>query len=200
MKIHFSGLKRLYTWTLQWADHSRAPWVLFIVSFAEASLFLIPPDVILVPMTLARPRMWLRFATITVGGSVLGGIFGYYIGIGLWESLGTRIVELYHLQDSVTVIRVQFDAHAFLTIFGAAFTPIPYKVITIASGLFRVSFITFLIASIVGRSLRFFLIAGLVGVFGERMKQFIDDYFEMLSLVLLALLVGGFIMLRLFIQ
>ncbi len=197
MKIHFTGLRRLYAWTLKWAGHRHAAWALFIISFAESSMFLVPPDVLLIPMVLSKPRSWLRYAAITMGGSVLGGVFGYYIGIGLWESLGKLVVDFYGLQDSVEAVRMQFDAHAFLTVFGAAFTPIPYKVITIASGLFHVSFGAFLAASLTGRGARFFLVAGLVGIWGERVKRFIDDYFDILSLVFLALLVGGFLVVKL---
>ena len=197
MKVHFTGLRRLYAWTLKWAGHRHAALALFVISFTESSVFLVPPDVLLIPMVLSKPRYWMRYAAITTGGSVLGGIVGYYIGIGLWDSIGRVIVDFYNLQDSVEVVRTQFDAHAFLTVFGAAFTPIPYKVITIASGLFHVSFGAFFFASLVGRGLRFFLVACLVGVWGESVKQFIDDYFDILSLAFLLLLVGGFIVIKL---
>jgi membrane protein YqaA with SNARE-associated domain len=195
MGIRFTGLKRLYHWTLRWAGHQNSVWALFFV-FAEASLFLIPPDVLLIPMVLARPRQWLQFAAITAGGSVLGGIFGYYIGLGLWDTLGTLIVEVYHLDGAFETVRASFNEHAFIAIFSAAFTPIPYKVFTIAAGLFHVSFLTFVTASLAGRSLRFFALAGLVGAYGEEMKRVIDKYFDIISLVVLALLVGGFFVIQ----
>lgn len=197
MKIHLRPLWRMYAWTLLWAGHRRAPLALFIISFVESSFFLVPPDILLIPMVIAKPNRWFWLAALTTGGSVLGGIFGYYIGVGLWESLGKIIVEIYHLESFVEIVRGQFASHAFLTVFSAAFTPIPYKVITIASGLFHVSFFTFLSASVMGRGLRFFLVAGLVGVWGEGVKQWIDDYFDILSIAFLVILIGGFLVIKL---
>ncbi|PJE64788.1 MAG: cytochrome B [Candidatus Ryanbacteria bacterium CG10_big_fil_rev_8_21_14_0_10_43_42] len=182
----------LYHWTLSWAGHSYAAWALFGIAFIESSFFLIPPDVLLIPMVLARPTEWLRYAVITTIGSVLGGIAGYYIGLGLWESIGVAIVEFYHLGDVMHAIELQYQMHAFFTIFTAGFTPIPYKVITIASGLFHVPIITLISASFIGRGLRFLLVAGLIGIWGERMKVAIERHFDILSIMFVMLLVGGF--------
>lgn len=196
MASRLTFLHKLYHWTIRWAAHPRAQGALFCIAFIESSFFLIPPDVLLIPMVLAKPARWFRYAIITTLGSVLGGLFGYYIGMGLWETVGHSIVSFYHLEDSLATVRGQFQAHAFFTIFTAAFTPIPYKVITIASGLFQVSLGTFIIASILGRSLRFFIIAVLIGMFGETVKAFIERYFDVLSIAFVALLVSGFLVLQ----
>lgn len=194
MKIRLKFLHRLYQWTLKWASHPRASWALFGIAFIESSFFLIPPDVLLIPMTIAKPRRWVWYAAITTIGSVLGGIFGYVIGIALWESVGEAIVKFYHFEPAIEAVKESYHAHAFVTVFTAAFTPIPYKVITIAAGLFRVSLLTLIVASLIGRGLRFGLVAALIGFFGESMKQFIERYFDMLSLLFFIVLIGGFLL------
>src|SRR3989344_7513271 len=117
MASRLTFLHKLYHWTIRWAAHPRAPWALFGIAFVESSFFLIPPDVLLIPMVLARPARWLTYALITTVGSVLGGLFGYYIGMGLWESVGQAIVSFYHLEDTLAMVRGQYQAHAFFTIF-----------------------------------------------------------------------------------
>jgi membrane protein YqaA with SNARE-associated domain len=194
MKSSTSFLRRSYDWTLSWAGHKHAGWALFTIAFMESSFFLIPPDILLIPMVLARPVRWIWYAGITILGSVLGGILGYTIGIGLWESIGVPIVQFYHLTDAINAIEVQYQNHAFFTIFTAAFTPIPYKVITIASGLFRVPLFTLVIASVIGRGLRFLLVAGLLGIWGEKMKIYIERYFDMFAIAFVILFIGGFIL------
>ncbi|MBI3421065.1 MAG: DedA family protein [Candidatus Sungbacteria bacterium] len=195
--IHLRFLHRLYHWTLKWASHPRASLALFGIAFIESSFFLIPPDILLIAMTIAKPRRWAWYAAIATIGSVLGGIFGYIIGAALWESIGKAIVQFYHFESVIKVIQENYQAHAFVTIFTAAFTPIPYKVITIAAGLFRVSLLTLIAASLIGRGLRFGLVAALLGFFGERMKQLIERYFDMLSLLFAILLIGGFLLITL---
>lgn len=194
MKIHLKFLHLLYHWTLKWSSHPRATWALFGIAFIESSFFLIPPDVLLIPMTIANPRRWIWHATITTVGSVLGGIFGYIIGVALWESVGVAIVKFYHFEPVVNAIKETYHAHAFITVFTAAFTPIPYKVITITAGLFRISLLTLIIASLIGRGLRFGLVAALLGFFGEQMKQFIERYFDILSFLFLGILIAGFLL------
>lgn len=196
MMYRLAFLHRMYHWTLGWVADPRAAWALFFIAFIESSFFLIPPDVLLGPMVLARPRRWIEYAAITTAGSVLGGIAGYLIGIGLWESVGQAIVRFYGVEEALGSIRNQFEAHAFFTIFTAAFTPIPYKVITIASGLFQVGLPVLVVASIIGRGLRFFMLAGLIGFLGDKIKEYIERYFDLITIIFLMLLVGGFVVLQ----
>ena len=196
MKYKLPLLHNLYHWTLKWASHPRAVWALFFISFIESSVFLIPPDILLIPMVLARPKRWFGYAALTTVGSVLGGIAGYYIGFALWESVGKAIVAFYHAGPYVDIIKHQYELHAFATIFTAAFTPIPYKVITIAAGLFRISLFTLIIASVIGRGLRFFLVAGAVGYWGDPIRVFIEKYFDLLTIMFVVGVVGGFVVLK----
>ena len=190
-------MRRLYEWTLAWAAHPKAIWALFGISFIESSFFLIPPDVLMIPMIIAKPKRWWWFAFITTVGSVLGGIFGYYIGYAFWETVGQAIVGAYGFEHEIELVQTQYENHAFLSIFTAAFTPIPYKVFTIASGLFQIPLLTLITASLLGRSMRFFLVAALIGIWGERVKELIEKYFEMLTLLLVAIFMAGFLMVKL---
>lgn len=199
MKYRFPLLHSLYHWTLKWAAHPHASYMLFFIAFIESSVFLIPPDVLLIPMTLAEPKRWFRFGLITVSASVIGGIAGYYIGYALWETMGRVVVDLYGLTNAMAMVEAKYQANAFIAIFTAALTPIPYKVFTISAGLFHISLPTLIIASILGRGLRFFAVAWLVGKFGNPVKEYIEKYFDMLTVGAAALLVGGFLVIRLLI-
>lgn len=159
-------------------------------------MFLIPPDALMVPMIIAEPKKWFRFALITTVASVLGGVAGYYIGYWLWETVGKAVIVFYGLGDAMLLVRAKYEANAFAAIFTAALTPIPYKVFTISAGLFHISLLTLIIASITGRGLRFFAVAWLVGKFGEPVKEFIETYFDRLTMVAAVLFVGGFIVIR----
>ena len=192
----FLFLHKLYHWTLGWASHPYALYALFILALLESSVFPIPPDILLIAMTVANPFHWLRFAFLATTASVLGGVLGYGIGFLFYEVIGRAVIEFYHASELVDAIGIRYSAYAFITIFTAAFTPIPYKVITISAGFFKVPFWTLVFASIVGRGLRFFSIALLLRLFGERIKQFIDRYFNILTVVFLILFIGGFIALK----
>ena len=170
--------------------------MLFGISFIESSIFLIPPDVLMIPMVVTEPKKWFRFALITTIASVLGGIAGYYIGYWLWETVGKAVIAFYGLGDAMLTVQIKYEANAFAAIFTAALTPIPYKVFTIAAGLFHISLTTLVFASIVGRGLRFFVVAWLVGTFGEPVKEFIEKYFDILTVAAAMFLVGGFIVIR----
>lgn len=189
-------LREMYDWTLAWSKSKYAPFALFFVAFAESSFFLIPPDVLLIAMIIASPSKWIKYGAITLTGSVLGGIFGYFIGYGLYEAVGVKIVEFYSLQGLIESIKIKYEANAFLTIFIAAFTPIPYKLITISAGLFKIPIYTLIIASVIGRGMRFFLVSGLLRMFGEKIAKAIDKYFDILSLIFGALLIGGFLVVK----
>mgnify|MGYP001588999747 FL=1 len=189
-------LRKMYDWTVHWARTKNAPYALFGVAFIESSVFPIPPDVLLIAMVVADNSKWIRYAFICTLGSILGALFGYFIGWGLYETVGKVIVDTYHLQQIVELIGRKYAENAFLTIFTAAFTPIPYKAITITAGLFRISLTMFIVASIIGRAGRFFLVAGSLRIFGKKIADSIEKYFDILSLVLIALLIIGFLFLK----
>lgn len=189
-------LRNLYNWTLHWARTPQAPVALFGIAFMESSFFPIPPDILLIAMVVAHRERWLRNAAICTIGSVSGALFGYFIGWSLYETIGKTIVEFYHLQPMMELVGRKYADNAFLTIFTAAFTPIPYKVITIAAGLFRISLGTLVIASLIGRAGRFFIVAGALRIFGDRIARSIEKYFDVFSIVFILLLIGGFLALK----
>jgi membrane protein YqaA with SNARE-associated domain len=189
-------LRKLYDWTLHWARSPQAPLALFAIAFIESSFFPIPPDVLLIAMTLAAPKRWAWYGLICTAGSVTGAFFGYFIGWGLYETVGKWVVSTYHLQDMMALVERKYQENAFLTVFTAAFTPIPYKVITIAAGLFKISLMTLFTASVIGRAGRFFLVAGGLRLFGAKVANVIERYFDIISLIFTALLIGGFLALR----
>lgn len=188
--------RRLYDWTMHWARTRKAPYALFAIAFAESSFFPIPPDVLLIAMVVAHRDRWFRNALICTIGSVLGAFLGYFIGWGLYETVGRFIVDTYHLQEVVEMIGRKYADNAFLTIFTAAFTPIPFKAITITAGLFKIPLGTLIIASLVGRSSRFFIVAGALRLFGKKIADSIEKYFDIFSIAFIVLLVGGFILLK----
>ena len=187
-------LRKLYNWTIALARHPKAEWALFAIAFAESSFFPIPPDVLLIAMAVAIPLRAFRYATITAVGSVLGGVAGYAIGAFVFGAIGQPIIAFYHAESLVMSIGAKYESYAFWTVFTAAFTPIPYKVITIAAGFFKISFAPFVIASALGRSLRFFLVAWLIHHYGARITAFIDKYFNVLSFAFTVLLIGGYLL------
>ncbi len=191
-------LRRLYDWVLQWADRPSGPAALFVISFAESSFFPIPPDVLLIALALGRPRRALWFATIATAGSVLGGIAGYYIGLALFEQVGRPILEWYNAMGKFDQVGELYRENLVVALGTAGFTPIPYKVFTIAAGAFSIPLLPFVVISAVSRGLRFFIVAGMIFFFGPPIKRFIDRYFNMLTILFVVLLVGGFLVIRLF--
>ncbi|MBX3245093.1 MAG: DedA family protein [Acidobacteria bacterium] len=184
-------------WVEGYAEKPYAEWALFAIAFVESSFFPIPPDVLLIAMAVITPSKAFRFALICTAGSVLGGVFGYFIGMAFYEAVGIPILTFYGAMGHYETVQGLYQEHAFWAIVAAGFTPIPYKVFTIAAGAFEVSVWTLIIASIVGRGARFFLVASLFYFFGATIKKFIDKYFEILTVVFLVLLVGGFVIIRL---
>lgn len=180
---------------MRWARTEKA---LVILAFAESSFFPIPPDPILLNMVLERPKRWLRYAGITSVSSVFGGIFGYVIGIALFESFGTWVIETYELHEQFAELGKLFEESGMITIFAAALTPIPYKIFTITAGAFKLNFAVFLIASILGRTLRFTAVAYAGSRFGKKYEKEIGKYIDRISLgiiclvVLLLVLIGIF--------
>jgi len=189
-------LRRLYDWVLHWAATPYGTWALFLLAFAESSFFPIPPDVLLIAMCVARPKRSLHYALVCSGGSILGGCLGYLIGWQFMASIGARIVDFYGLTDKVAYIETLYNTYDAWAVGIAGFTPIPYKVFTIAAGMFKINFTVFVLASMVSRSARFFLVGGLIYRFGPRIQGFIDRYFNVLAIVFTVLLVGSFVMVK----
>lgn len=191
-------LRRLYHWVLHWADTPYGLPALFLLAFAESSFFPIPPDVLLLALCISIPTRAFRFALVASAGSVLGGIAGYGIGIGLWELLDDFFFLYVPGFNEAAFARVQdlFDTYNFWAVFTAGFTPIPYKVITIGAGVFHINFMVFVVASAVSRSLRFFMVAWLIHRYGPAMRAFIERYFNILTVIFMVLLVGGFIVVK----
>ncbi|MDB3954643.1 VTT domain-containing protein [Alphaproteobacteria bacterium] len=177
-------LKKLYNKILLISAKPKAEVFLGTIAFTESSFFPIPPDLLLLPMALARPLKWLRLAIITTFFSVLGGIFGYFIGVFLWDTIGQSIIEFYHLENQFDLFKKNYNEKGALIVFVAGFTPIPYKLITISSGGMHLDLITFIIASFISRGARFFILTGIIRLFGDAAKKLIDKYFSILTLIL----------------
>ena len=186
-------LHRLYHWVLGWADRPGGTWALFGIAFAESSFFPIPPDVLLIPLALGNVRRSLWFALVCTAGSVAGAMLGYFIGSSLFASIGQPIIELYHGMDHYHELGQLFEDNLLVTLGTAGFTPIPFKVFTIAAGAFGVSFPAFVAISALSRGARFFLVAGLIRLFGEPIRVFIEKYFNLLTIAFVVLLVLGFV-------
>jgi membrane protein YqaA with SNARE-associated domain len=197
LKLPSLLMRRLYDWTIHWSGTKSASWALFFIAFVESSFFLIPPDVLLIAMILGNPQRWLKNAAICTIGSVLGALLGYLIGWTFYETVGKAVVEFYNLQAGMEIIGNRYENNAFLTILTAAFTPIPFKVITIGAGLFKISIWMLIFASLLGRAGRFFLVAGLLRLYGPTIKQTLDKYFNLFTLIFMLLLIGGFLLLNL---
>ncbi len=187
--------RRLYDWTLAWAYRPSASVALFVLAFAESSFFPVPPDVLLMPLTLGNRRKWLKYALLCSLASVAGGAAGYLIGFGAWEAVGRFFFRWVpgFTPERFAEVSDAYEQWNFWIVFTAGFTPLPFKLITITGGVFRINFAVFLIAAAVSRSARFLLVAGLCRVFGVRITPFIDRYFNWLALAFVVLLVGGFV-------
>lgn len=183
--------RRLYDWVLGWADTPHGQAALFLLAFAESSFFPIPPDVLLIALTLGARQRWMRFALICTVGSVLGGVAGYAIGAGLMEAVGRPIIRFYHAEETFVRVQGLYARYDYWVVLTAAFTPIPYKVFTIASGALDMDLLGFTCVSIAGRGARFFIVAAALRLFGRPIRTFIERYFNLLTLLFVVLLVGG---------
>ena len=193
-------VKRLYLWVLHWADTPYGTPALFCLSFAESSFFPIPPDVLQIALSVSKPRRSFYYAAVSVVASVLGAVLGWYIGYALWTSVGDFVLThgrwLGFTQENFDLVKQKYDQWGLLAIMVAAFTPIPYKVFTIAAGVFRIPLPVLLVASILGRSARFFAVAACIFIFGPSVKELIDKYFGLATVVFTVLLIGGFVLIR----
>ncbi|UCC43731.1 MAG: DedA family protein [Candidatus Zixiibacteriota bacterium] len=211
--IPFKWSRQLYDWVLSWGESKHGQTALFLLSGAEASFFPVPPDALLIALCMGAHKKWLRFALVCSVGSVVGGALGYLIGSVAFELIGQRIIDFVASLSGVNSTEMLETAQFWFNekeIWGmkvgawavgiAGFTPIPYKVFTIAAGFFEMNFGIFLIASAVSRSARFFVVAGLIGLlfekYGTRIQQFIDRYFNILAVLFMVLLVLGFLSLK----
>jgi membrane protein YqaA with SNARE-associated domain len=189
-------IRRLYDWVLNWAETPYGVWALFILAFAESSFFPIPPDVLLIALAFSIPARAFRYALISAIGSVLGGLAGYGIGFGLWEAAHGLFIPHVFSQAAFDSVVGYYAKYDFWIVFTAAFTPIPYKVITITAGVCRINLPMFIIASAVGRAARFFLVAWLIHHFGKPIRTFIEKYFNLVTVLFTVGLIGGFVLLR----
>ncbi len=189
-------LRRLYDWVLHWAKTPYGTWALFGIAVCESSFFPIPPDVLLIALAFALPRRALFYAAVCTVGSVLGGLLGWAIGAFFYESLGQRIIQALHYESQFALVQGYYQKSAFFYIFIAAFTPIPYKVFTIAAGVFDVPLWTLLSASLFGRAGRFFLVALFIALFGPKVKPFVEKYLNFLTILLVLLAISGYFVIR----
>jgi membrane protein YqaA with SNARE-associated domain len=187
-------LRPLYDWTLRLADTRYAMWALAVVAFIESSVFPIPPDVLIVPMILARPRRAWEIAALATISSVLGGLAGYWIGSSLYETVGRPVLEFYGKEAYFGEFQKRYNEYGAWAVLVAGVTPFPYKVITVLSGATGLSLGIFIVASVVARGLRFFVLAALLWKFGPPIREFIERRLGLLFALFCVLLVSGFVL------
>jgi membrane protein YqaA with SNARE-associated domain len=189
-------LRGLYDWTISLAESRYALWALAFVAFVESSVFPIPPDVIMIPMIIATPRRAFLIAGIALVASVLGGMLGYYIGLGLFETVGRPVLEFYGKDAYFAEFTATYNEYGAWAVLIAGVTPFPYKVITILSGATGLNFGVFMVASIAARGLRFFVVAALLWKFGMPIRSFIERRLGLMFILFVVLLLGGFLVVR----
>jgi len=191
-----SLLQRIYNSCMEWIQTPAGIWVLFFIAVAESSFFPIPPDVFLIALCIGAPKKSMKFAAVCAAGSVIGGALGYGLGLAFMDTLGQRILTLYGLEDKYHVVQGLYQQYDAWAVAAAGFTPLPYKLFTITAGAFKINFPTFMLVSLAARSARFFLVAGLIYKFGAPVQYFINKYFNILTIVFLILLIGGFVLIK----
>ena len=189
-------LKKLYYWVLHWAYTPYGVWTLILTAFSESSFFPVAPDTLLMPMSLSRPKKALWYATLSTIFSVLGGMFGYAIGLWLMDTVGVKILQFYGAMEEFEKISALYNKYSGIAVATAGLTPIPYKVFTIAAGACRINFGIFVLASALSRGARFFAEAILLAIFGEKIKELIEKYFNLLTILFVVLLVAGFVVVK----
>lgn len=189
-------LRSLYDRTMRLADHPHALWALAVVAFVESSVFPIPPDVLMIPMILARPsRAWL-IASVALVASVLGGLLGYAIGALAFDTIGQPILAAMGKGDAMAEFNQRFNDFGFWAVLAAGVTPFPYKVITIMSGWTGMPLATFMATSVLARALRFFVVAGLLRLFGAPVRDFIENRLGLVFTAFVVILIGGFFLVK----
>jgi len=189
-------MRRLYDWMMEKAKSPHAPHALFWVSFIESSFFPIPPDIMLIPMVIAnRLKAWW-YATVATVGSVIGGVFGYAIGYFFFEQIGRPILEFYGKAESFGEFTSWFNEWGVWILIIKGMTPFPYKVLTITAGVTAMPLVEFMVASVIARAMRFYLVAGLLYFFGEPIREFIEKRLTLVTTVFVVLLVLGFVAIR----
>lgn len=192
----FRWVRNLYDWTLHWSNTKYATPALVVLSIAESSFFPVPPDVLLIAMGLAKPKRAVWYGVICTIASVIGGIIGYLIGLKLMEWIGWPIIRMYGYTDTFEKIGAWYHQYEAWAVGIAGLTPIPYKIFTIAGGAFQINFVVFCLASVASRGLRFIFIGWMISKFGSPVKNFIDNYLNLLTILFVILLVGGFVLLK----
>ncbi len=190
-------LKHLYEEIMRWAEHKHSHYVLAGVSFFESSIFPIPPDPILLTICLSKPKKSLQIAFICSFFSVLGAILGYFIGLTLWPTVDSFFFNYVFSEQLFLNVKEIYNENAFAALLTAAFTPIPYKVFTVAAGVFQISLFDLIVTSAIGRSARFFLEAGLIYFFGTKIKVFIEKYFNPLTIIITVLTITSILIYKL---
>jgi len=191
-------IRGLYDWTMKWADSPQSLLALFLIALAESSVFPIPPDVLLIAIVAANTHRWLSAALLCSAGSVVGAMVGYWIGMMAMPTIGQPIIDFYHAQAAWDTVVGLFDTYGVWCMLVAAFTPLPFKVATIVAGATGMAFWPFVIVSAIGRAARFFLVAIILRIYGAPVRALIEKHFDVLSLVFMALLIAGFLAIRLF--
>lgn len=194
--VRKNPLYRLYSWVLSLGRSPYSMGALFVLAFVESSFFPVPPDVLLITLCLSTPRKSYMYALICSIGSVSGGALGYLIGLKFMEWIGKSIIVFYGLSERFNEVAELYEKYNAIAVAIAGFTPIPYKLFTIAAGFFAINFYTFLLASLVSRSARFFFVSSLIYFFGEKVKIYIEKYFNLFTIIFVLLLIGGFLIIR----
>lgn len=192
----YSLVQRVYIRCMEWIQTPAGIWALFFIAVAESSFFPIPPDVFLIALCISTPQKSFRYAGVCAVGSVIGGVIGYGLGLGFMDTVGATILDWYGLHDKYEVVQNLYREYDAWAVGAAGFTPLPYKLFTITAGAFKINFPVFVVVSIVSRSARFFLVAGLIYKYGAPVQHFIMRYFNILTIIFLFLLIGGFILLK----
>lgn len=195
-KMAGGPLKRLYDVCMEWIAGPHGIWVLFLIAFVESSFFPIPPDVFLIAMCIAAPTRSFKFALVCSIGSVFGGLFGYGLGFWFMDTIGQQIIAWYGFEDKFMRVQDLYRAYDVWAVGAAGFTPLPYKIFTITAGAFKLDLATFALVSAVSRAARFFLVAAFIWKFGAPVKRYIDRYFNVLSIIFMVLLIGGFVLVK----
>jgi membrane protein YqaA with SNARE-associated domain len=191
-------LRRFYLSVLALSASPHSVWWLAFVSFAESSFFPIPPDLLLIPMVVARPYRAWRYAGICTLASVVGGMLGYAIGYALFDQFAEPLIRFYHYEQAFQQFKTMFAQYGLWVILIKGMTPIPYKIVTIASGAAQFNFAMFVVASVLTRGMRFFLLAGLLRSFGEPIRVFVERRLTLVTSVVALSIIGGFVALKFF--